>query len=71
MSRHSVVYEVKTKALDEIVELYGIEITGSGSVYDPCEGTRYKDINAWATAMDDEHDRGGFSPGYKQGQWEE
>jgi hypothetical protein len=60
MSYHSVVFDVTIKTHQELCELYGIEISEDGSVYDPCDHKYYDSLAAWAAAADEDADMGGF-----------
>jgi hypothetical protein len=59
MSKHgvvhaqtSVVFDAQMKTSAELEELYGIEIDGDGTVYDPCEMKEFESVTAWAAYMD-------------------
>ena len=59
MSKHgvghahtSVVFDIQTKTIEEIQDLYGIQIDDDGVVYDPCEMEEFESLTAWAAYMD-------------------
>lgn len=71
MSKHgpSVVFDIQTKSLEEIQDLYGIQIDEDGSVYDPLEMEEFESLAVWATHMDDaaKQDTSGFEK--RGGKW--
>jgi hypothetical protein len=72
MNHHSVVFDVTVKTHQELNELYGIEISEDGSVYDPYEHKHFDSLTAWAAAADEDTDQGGFEKyGGKQTYYED
>lgn len=64
MSKHgpSVVFDIQTKSIEEIQDLYGIQIDEDGVIYDPCEMEEFESLAAWAAYMDEaaKQDNQGF-----------
>jgi hypothetical protein len=59
MSKHnvghahtSVVFDIQTKTVEELEQIYDIEIGEDGSVYDPCEMREFDSLAAWAMDLE-------------------
>lgn len=60
----SVLNDVRTLSTEELVNLYGIEISmDDGTVFDPTENRRFDNLTEWAiyvVEQDDENNYGSF-----------
>lgn len=68
MSKHSVghahtsvVFDIQTKSVEELEQLYDIEIGEDGSVYDPCEMREFESLAAWAIDLEQQEKTAGRS----------
>lgn len=67
MSKHhvsqiqaSVLSNVKKMSNEELVNLYGVEISEDGSVFDPTENRKFKDIDEWAMFIAEQEDENNY-----------
>lgn len=59
-----VLNDVRTLPSDELIALYGIEVSNDGSVFDPTENRKFEDIDEWAqfiAELDDDDNYSSFS----------
>ena len=71
MSKHHVSHtqsrvmnDVRTLPAEELVDLYGIEISEDGSVFDPTENRKFQSVSEWAqyiAEQDSDDNYGSFS----------
>ncbi|TFG94101.1 hypothetical protein E4H12_15805 [Candidatus Thorarchaeota archaeon] len=68
MSRHHisltqarVLTDVQTLPTEEITNLYGIEVSDDGTVYDPTENLKFPDLDEWATHIAEQDDEDNYS----------
>lgn len=64
LTQSRVLNDVRTLPPQELTELYGIEISDDGSVFDPTENRRFEDVAEWAqyiASQDDDDNYSSFS----------
>lgn len=56
-----VLNDIRTLSPEELTSFYGIDVAADGTVHDPMENRKFKDLKAWATYIVEQDDENNYS----------